>query len=75
MYKGSKRAKRGSHDGDGVVVEDCRYVFRRKLVRSIADEQTCLADGAVANNDAPVEGIVSTQDTHIQAKEVEKRNA
>jgi hypothetical protein len=54
----SERAKGGSHDSHGVVVEDCGNVFRGKLVRGVADEETCLADRTVADDDAPVEGIV-----------------
>jgi phage terminase large subunit-like protein len=42
-----------SHNSDGVVVEDCGHVFRRELVRGVTDEETCLADRTVADDDAP----------------------
>lgn len=51
-----KKQGEGSHDGHGVVVEDRGDVFRGKLVGGIADEQTCLADRTVADDDAPAEG-------------------
>lgn len=44
-----------SHYSDGVVVEDRRDIFGGELVRGVADEKTCLADGTVADDDAPVE--------------------
>lgn len=44
----------GSHYSDGVVVENRRNIFRGELVRSIADEKTCLADGTITDDDAPV---------------------
>jgi hypothetical protein len=53
-----KRAEGGSHDSHGVVVENCGNVFRGKLVRGVADEQTCLADSTVADDDTPVEGVI-----------------
>ena len=54
----AKIAKGGSHDSHGVVVENCGNVFRGKLVRGVADEETCLADRTVADDDAPGEGVV-----------------
>jgi hypothetical protein len=60
----SERKVGGSHHSDGVVVEDGRDVFRRKLVRGVADEETCLADRTVANDDAPKESaLVSERET------------
>jgi hypothetical protein len=47
-------AKGSSHDGHGVVVEDCWDIFRGELVGGITDEKTCLSDGTVADDDAPV---------------------
>lgn len=44
-----------SHNGHGVVVEDGGDIFRGELVRGVADEQTCLADGTVTDDDAPAE--------------------
>lgn len=44
-----------SHYGDGVVVEHGRDIFRGELVGGVADEQTCLANRTVADNDAPGE--------------------
>jgi hypothetical protein len=43
----------GSHDGDGVVVEDGGDIFRGELVGGVTDEQTCLANGTVADYDTP----------------------
>jgi hypothetical protein len=43
----------GSHNGDGVVVEDGGDIFRGELVRGVTNEQTCLADGTVTDDDAP----------------------
>ena len=45
----------GSHYSDGVVIEDRRDIFGGKLVRGVADKETCLADSTVADDDAPVE--------------------
>lgn len=55
------RSKRGgSHDGDGVVVEDGGYVFRGEFICGVTDEKACLADRTVADDDAPnVGGLVS----------------
>jgi hypothetical protein len=47
-------AKGSSHDGHGVVVEYRRNVFRGEFVGGITDEKTCLSDGTVADDDAPV---------------------
>lgn len=51
-----KRQREGSHDGDGVVIEDGGDIFRGELVGGVADEQTCLSDSTVADDDAPAEG-------------------
>ena len=40
------------HYGHGIVVENCRHIFRRELVGGIADEETRLADGTVTHNNA-----------------------
>lgn len=40
------------HDGDRVVVEYCRDIFGRELVGGVADEEACLADSTVANDNA-----------------------
>ena len=50
----SERKVGGSHHSDGVVVEDGRDVFRRKLVRGVADKKTCFADSTVTDDDTPV---------------------
>jgi hypothetical protein len=55
----AKGAEGSSHDSHGIVIEDCGNVFRGKLVRGVADEETCLADRTVADDDAPVEGVIS----------------
>ena len=41
------------HDGHGIVVEYGGDVFRGELVGGVADEQTCLSDCTVADDDAP----------------------
>lgn len=48
----------GLHDCDGVVVEDCRHIFGRKLVGGITDEQTCLSHRTVADNNASTEATM-----------------
>lgn len=45
-----------SHDSHGIVVKDCGHVFGGELVCGVADEQTSLADGTVADDDAPRAG-------------------
>lgn len=42
-----------SHYGDGVVIEHGGNIFRGKLVRGVTDEETCLADSTIADDDAP----------------------
>ncbi len=42
------------HNRDGIVIEDCRDVFRGELVRRVADEKTCLSDSTVTDDDAPI---------------------
>jgi hypothetical protein len=49
----SKGGEGHSHDGDGIVVEDGRHIFRRELVGGVADEKTSLANGTVADDNAP----------------------
>lgn len=46
------RGRYHSHDGDGVVVEDCRDIFRGEFVGSVANEETGLANGTVADDNA-----------------------
>lgn len=41
------------HYRDGIVVEDCRHVFRRKFVGRVADEEARLAHSTVTDDDAP----------------------
>lgn len=41
------------HNGDSIVIEDCRDIFRGELVRRVADEQTCLSDRTVTDDNAP----------------------
>ena len=43
--------KAHSHDGNGIIVEDGRDVFRGELVGGVADEQARLADGTVTDDD------------------------
>jgi len=47
------------HDGDGVVIEDCRHIFRGEFVGCIADEEACLPDSTVANDDTSAHISVS----------------
>lgn len=42
-----------SHDGDSIVVENSRDIFRGKLVGGVANEQASFADSTVADNHAP----------------------
>lgn len=42
-----------SHNGDGVVVENSRNIFGGELVGRVANEQAGLADGTIADDDAP----------------------
>lgn len=44
-----------SHDGNSIVVEDGGNVFAREFVGGIADEQTRLAHGSVADNNTPTD--------------------
>lgn len=46
-------ARGGSHDSDSIVVENCRNVFRGKLVRCVTYKETCLADSTVSDDDTP----------------------
>ena len=41
------------HDSHSVVVENSWDIFRWEFVCCVADEEACLADGAVADNNAP----------------------
>jgi hypothetical protein len=49
---GQRAEKESSHNGDGVVVEHGGDIFRGELVGGVADEQTCLADSTVTDDDA-----------------------
>ena len=40
------------HDSDGIVVKDGGDVFGGELVGRVADQETCLPDSTVANDDA-----------------------
>ena len=51
------KGKRHVHYGHGIVVENCRHIFRRELVGGIADEETRLADGTVTHNNTSAERI------------------
>jgi hypothetical protein len=39
-----------SHDGDGIVIEHSRDVFRRELVCCVADEKAGLSDGTISDH-------------------------
>lgn len=43
------------HDGNGIIVEDCGYVFRGEFVGGVGYQQARLANSTVANDDAPTE--------------------
>jgi hypothetical protein len=45
--------RRNSHNGDGVIVEDCWDIFGGEFIGRVADEETGLAHGTVTNNHAP----------------------
>lgn len=49
-----------SHHGNGIVVKNGGDIFRRELVRCVADQQAGLADGTVTDDDASVRLRVST---------------
>jgi hypothetical protein len=59
VVSGERSGEGSSHNGDGVVVEDCGDIFRGELVCGVANEKTCLADRTVADDDAPARGLVS----------------
>lgn len=44
------------HDSNGIVIEDGRDVFRGEFVGRVADEETCLADSTVTDDDTPAGG-------------------
>jgi len=50
----SGRIEGYSHDSDSVVVEHCGDIFRWELVRGVADEETCLSNRTVSNNNASI---------------------
>ena len=41
------------HDSYGIIVENCWDVFGGELVCGVADEKACLADGTIADHNAP----------------------
>jgi glycerol-3-phosphate cytidylyltransferase-like family protein len=45
------------HYGHGIVVENCRHIFRRELVSGIADEETRLSDGTITHNNTSARRI------------------
>jgi hypothetical protein len=53
QFKKGEDQENHSHYGDGIVVENGRHIFRREFVGGVADEKTCLADGTVADDNAP----------------------
>jgi hypothetical protein len=50
----ASNCERDVHYRDGIIVEDCRDVFRGELVGSVADEQARLTDGTVTDDDTPI---------------------
>lgn len=46
---------RGLHDCDGVVIEDCGHIFGGELVGGVTDEETCLSDRTVSDDNASVQ--------------------
>ena len=41
------------HHRNGIVVEDCRHIFRREFVRRVRDQETGLANGTIAHHNTP----------------------
>lgn len=56
------------HDCDGVVVEDCGDIFGGELVGGVTDEETCLSDRTVTDDNASVDkdGLAITKAKHDQ---------
>jgi len=50
--------ERDVHNRDGVVIEDCGYIFRGEFVGCVANEETCLANGTVTDDDASAQASV-----------------
>jgi hypothetical protein len=45
------------HYRHGIIVEDCRHIFRRELVGGIADKETRLSNGTVTNHNTSASKI------------------
>ena len=58
----------GIHNRDGVVVENCGHIFRGELVRRVADEKTCLADGTVTDDHTPRKRLLGQQQSRLRGR-------
>lgn len=47
-----------SHDCDSIVIKHCRDVFRRELVRGIANEKAGLANSTVTDDNASISPLI-----------------
>ena len=61
----SGRGRKDVHDSNGIVIEDGRDVFRGEFVGRVADEETCLADSTVTDDDTPAGGKQSVSQEEI----------
>ena len=55
-----KESAESSHDGNGIVVEDGRDVFRGKLVGGVTDKEARLADSTVTDDNTSVGSWLAT---------------
>jgi hypothetical protein len=53
------------HYSDGIIIEDCWDIFRRKLIGSVTDEKTGFPNGTIANDHTPatLKSALLVQDT------------
>ena len=41
------------HHRNGIVVKDCRHIFRREFVRRVGDQETGLSNSTIPHNHTP----------------------